>query len=94
MALSAIVGGRGNQLDIVRGGSRHGPVEEQFTGDIGRPVRGSNGVVGWMRDHEAANKKVSGITFVVNCYVICFVAGVCITSSSFVISLASVTAYD
>ena len=94
IALSTIVGGRGNQLDTVRGGSRHGLVEDQVTGNNGRPVKGSNGIVGWMHDHEAADRKVSGITFVVSCYVIYFVAGVCVTSSSFVISLASVTIND
>ena len=87
--LSAIVGGRGNQLDIVRGGSCHGSVEEQVTGDLGRPVRGSYGIVGWMHDNEAANKKVSAITYVVSCYVICFVAGVCITFTGFFILVAS-----
>ena len=88
---SAIVGGRGNQLDLHRDGSRHGTVEVQVTGDLGRPVRGSNGVIGWMRDHKAVSKKVSGITYVINCYVICSVAGVYITSTSVFVSLASVT---
>ena len=63
VALSTIVGGRGNQLDTVRGGTHHGLVEDQVTGSNGRPVRGSNGIVGWMHDHEAADKKVSDITF-------------------------------
>ena len=67
--LSDIVGGRGNQLDVSGGGSRHGSVEVQVTGDLGRPVRGSNGVIGWMRDHEAVSKKVSGSTYVINCYI-------------------------
>ena len=48
----------------------HGSVEEQVTGDLGRLVRGSYGIVGWMHDNEAANKKVSSITYVVSCYVI------------------------
>ena len=89
--LSAIVGGRGNQLDLIGGGSRQGTVEEQVTGDLGRPVRGSNGVIGWMRDHEAANKKVSNITYVINCYVICFVAGVYLTSTGIFIMITSVS---
>ena len=94
LSLSTIVGGRGNSLDTARSGSRDGLVEEPVSGSIGRPVKGSNGIVGWMHDHEAADSKVSGVTFVVSCYVIYFVAGVCITSSGFVISLTSVTSHD
>ena len=94
VAVSTIVGGRGTELDTARGRTDHGLEEDQITGNRGRPVKGSNGIIGWMHDHEAADKKVSGITFVFNCYVIYFVAGVCITSSSFVISLASVTIND
>ena len=92
--LSAIVGGRGNQLDIVRGGSCHGSVEEQVTGDLGRPVRGSNGIVGWMHDNEAANKKVSGITYVVSCYVICFFAGIYLAITSYFVTISSVNIFN
>ena len=87
----AIVGGRGNQLDISRDGSRHRTVEVKVTGDLGRPVRGRDGVVGWMRDHEAVSKKVSGSTYVINCYVIYFVAGVYLTSTGIFVTITSVT---
>ena len=70
LSLDSIVGGRGNSLDTVRSGSRDGLVEEPVSGSIGRPVKGNNGIVGWMYDHEAADSKVSGVTFVVSCYVI------------------------
>ena len=62
-ALSTIVGGRGHQLDTARGGAQRGFVEDVVTVNNGRPVRGSNGIVGWMHDHEATDKKVSDITF-------------------------------
>ena len=94
VAVSTIVGGRGTELDTARGGTDHGLEEDQITGNRGRPVKGSNGIIGYMHDYEAADRKVSGITFVFSCYVIYFVAGVCITSSGFVISLASIAAND
>ena len=67
---AAIVGGRGRQLDVCRDGSRQRTVEVKVTDDLGRPVRGKDGVVGWMRDHEAVTKKVSGSFYVKSCYVI------------------------
>ena len=85
------MGGRGRQLDVCRDGSRQRTVEVKVTDDLGRPVRGRDGVIGWMHDHEAVSKKVSDSTYVINCYVICFVAGVYITSTSIFVSLASVT---
>ena len=42
----------------------------------GRPVRGSNGIIGYMHDFEAADRKVGDITFVFSCNVIYFVAGI------------------
>ena len=36
-------------------------VEVKVTADWGKPVRGKQGVVGWMRDHGAVSKKVSEI---------------------------------
>ena len=91
---SAIVGGRGNQLDLCRDGSRHGTVEVKVTGDLGRPVRGRDGVVGWMRDHEAVSKKVSGSTYVINCYVVCFVAGIHLATTSVIVTISSVTIFN
>ena len=90
VSLSTIVGGRGRDLDTVSGGTLHGLGEEQLTGNRGRPVKGSNGIVGYMHDFEAADRKVGDITFVFSCYVIHFVAGICITSFGFVITLASI----
>ena len=91
---AAIVGGRGNQLDGCRDGSRHRTVEVKVTGDLGRPVRGRNGVVGWMRDHQAVSKKVSGSTYVINCYVICFVAGIHPATTSVFVMISSVTVFN
>ena len=91
---AAIVGGRGNQLDVCRDGSGHRTVEVKVTGDLGRPVRGRDGVVGWMRDHEAVSKKVSGSTYVINCYVICFVAGIHLAITSFFVTISSVTIFN
>ena len=67
---AAIVGGRGRQLDVCRDGSRQLIVDVKVTNDHGRPVRVKDGVVGWMRDHEAVTKKVSGSFYVKSCYVI------------------------
>ena len=94
MDQAAIVGGRGNQLDVCRDGSRHGTVEMKVTGDLGRPVRGSIGVIGWMHDHEAVTKKVSGSFYVNSCYVICFVAGIHLATTSVFVTISSVTVFD
>ena len=88
------VEGRGNSLETARSESRDSRAEEPASGNSGRPVKGKNGIVGWMTDHEAADSKVSGVTFVVNCYVIYFVAGDCITSFGVIVSLTSVSSLD
>ena len=46
------MGGRGRPL-------AEQTVEVKVTADMGKPVRGVQGVVGWMRDHGAVSKKVS-----------------------------------
>ena len=90
VSVSLNVGDRGRDLDAVSGGTSHGLGAGQLTGSSGRPVRGGNGIVGYMHDFEAADRKVGDITFVFSCYVIHFVAGICITSFGFVITLASI----
>ena len=37
---------------------------------LGRPVRGSTGIVGYMNDYKAGTRKVGDLTFVFSCYVI------------------------
>ena len=59
------------------------------TGSLGRPVRGSNGLVGYMNDYEAGTRKVGDLTFVFSCYVILFIAGIC-NSIFCCVTLASV----
>ena len=53
------MGGRGWQLAKPREGSSQQSVEVKVTTDWGKPVKGKQGVVGWMRDHGAMSKKVS-----------------------------------
>ena len=59
------------------------------THSLGRPVRGSTGIVGYMNDFEAGNRKVGDLTFVFSCYVILFIAGIC-NSIFCCVTLASV----
>ena len=87
------VGDRGRDLDAVSGGTSHGLGAGQLTGSSGRPVRGSNGIIGYIHDFEAADRKVGDITFVFSCYVIHFVAGICNSAFVFVITLASIAIY-
>ena len=93
VSLSTIVGDRGRDLDTVSGGTLHGLGEEELTGNRGRPVKGSNGIVGYMHDFEAADRKVGDITFVFSCYVIPFIAGICNSSFSLDIALAPIVIY-
>ena len=62
------------------------------TGSLGRPVRGSNGIVGYMNDFEAGTRKVGDLTFVFSCYVILVIVGIC-KSIFWCVSLASVSLY-
>ena len=91
---AAIVGGRGRQLAVSRDGSSQRNIEVKVTTDLGKPVRGRDGVVGWMRDHEAVTKKVSGSAYVNSCYVICFVAGINLTTTSVIVTISSVTIFN
>ena len=52
------MGGIGRQLEASREG-RSQQVEVKVTTDQGWPVKGPNGVVGWMKDHQVVSKKVS-----------------------------------
>ena len=86
------VGGRVSNLAapmVERDVDVHSSGISTVTGSLGRPVRGSSGIVGYMNDFEAGNRKVGDITFVFSCYVILFIAGIC--SSIFCcVTLASV----
>ena len=58
-------------LDGVSGGTT------TVTGNLGRPVRGSHGIVGYINDFEAGTRKVGDLTFVFTCYVMLFIIGIC-----------------
>ena len=64
-----ILGGRGRQLDVAREGRSQQQVEVKVTTDQGKPVKGPNGVVGWMKDHEMVSKKVSYKVEIVCCFI-------------------------
>ena len=76
----------GRDLDGVSGGTA------TFTGSLGRPVRGSNGIVGYMNDFEAGTRKVGDLTFVFSCYVILVIVGIC-KSIFWCVALSSVSLY-
>ena len=100
------VGGRGSELEapvsvplvgrdlvgVTGGTATHNLGARPLTGSLGRPVRGSNGIVGYMNDFEAGNRKVGDLTFVFSCYVILFIAGIC-NSIFCCVTLASVLIY-
>ena len=71
-----ILGGRGRQLDVAREGRSQQQVEVKVTADQGRPVKGPNGVVGYMKDHEMVSKKVSYKVEIVCCFISFLIAGV------------------
>ena len=78
------VGGRVPALEApvmvesdLAGVSMETPVTAQ---NLGRPVRGSTGIVGYMNDHEAGTRKVGDLTFEFNCYVILVIVGICKTN--------------
>ena len=75
-----ILGGRGRQLDVAREGRSQQQVEVKVTSDQGRPVKGPNGVVGWMKDHEMVSKKVSYKVDIVHCFISFLIAGVNFTT--------------
>ena len=48
-------------------GSSSQSVEVKVETEWGKPVKGKQGIVGWMRDHGAVSKKVSEIVLI-DCY--------------------------
>ena len=91
---AAIVGGRGRQLAVSRDGSSQCNIEVKVTTDLGKPVRGRDGVVGWMHDHEAVTKKVSGNVYVNSCYTLYFVAGINFATTSIFVTITSIIVLD
>ena len=79
------MGGRGRQLAAPREGSSQQTVEVKVTSDMGKPVKGKNGVVGWMRDHGAVSKKVSYKVLIDCCFTSLLIAGVNFATAGFVI---------
>ena len=56
------MGGRGRSLAerrVEASLNSQQTVKVKVTADWGKPVRGAQGVVGWMREHGAVSKKVS-----------------------------------
>ena len=70
-----ILGDRGRQMDTSREGQRQ-QVEVKVTTDQGRPVRGPNGVVGYMKDHQVVSKKVSYKVEVDYCLISLLIVGI------------------
>ena len=70
-----ILGGRGRQMEASREGQRQ-HVEVKVTTDQGRPVKGPNGVVGYMKDHQVVSKKVSYKVEVDYCLILFFIVGI------------------
>ena len=55
------MGGRG--WPLVRAGDRAQPtLRMEIEARMGKPVKGRDGVVGWMRDHGEVQKKVRDIS--------------------------------
>ena len=73
----------GRDLDGVSGGTT------TVTGNLGRPVRGSHGIVGYINDFEAGTRKVGDLTFVFICYVMLFIVGIC-NSTNYCVTLATI----
>ena len=86
-----IVDGRGRQLTASREGSGRKRVEVKVTSDLGKPVRGRDGVVGWVSDYGAVSKKVSGKVIVDYCFTTFFVAGFNLTTASIIFTIATIS---
>ena len=65
-----ILGGRGMQLDVAREGQSQQQVKVKVKSDQGRPVKGPNGVVGYMKDHKMVSKKDSYKVEIVCCFIL------------------------
>lgn len=59
-----MVGGRGWPLEE----RSQQTVEVEIKRDMGKPVKGKTGVVGWMSDYGAVSKKVCKIVSIECCY--------------------------
>ena len=62
-------------MDTSREGQRQ-QVEVKVTTDQGRPVKGPNGVVGYMKDHQVVSKKVSYKVEVDYCFISLLIVGI------------------
>ena len=62
-------------MDASREGQRQ-QVEVKVTTDQGRPVKGPNGVVGYMKDHQVVSKKVSYKVEIECCFISLLIVGI------------------
>ena len=86
-----ILGGRGRQLEASREGRSQQHVEVKVTTDQGKPVKGPNGVVGWIKDHEVVSKKVSYKVAIDCCFISQFIAGVNFATVPFLICARTIS---
>ena len=84
------MGGRERQLEASREGRSQQLVEVKVTTDQGKPVKGPNGVVGWMKDHEVVSKKVSYKVETDCCFISLFIAGVDFATVCFLVCTRTV----
>ena len=77
-------------MDASREGQRQ-QVEVKVTTDQGRPVKGPNGVVGYMKDHQVVSKKASYKVEVDCCFISLLIVG--ITFAAFRIFFGSCTIF-
>ena len=62
---SEVVGGQGWPIQS-SGGQAKPSLQVKVETEWGKPVKGKEGIVGWMRSHDAVSKKVSDIIFVIS----------------------------
>ena len=62
---SEVVGGRGWPIQS-SGGQAKPSLQVKVETEWGKPVKGREGIVGWMRSHDEVSKKVSDIIIVIS----------------------------
>ena len=60
-----VVGGRGWPLVAARDPAQP-TVEVKIEAEVGRPVKGKDGIIGWMTDYGAVSKKVGDIVLLIH----------------------------
>ena len=62
---SEVIGSQGRTL-LSSGGRASPNLQIKFETEWGKPVKGREGIVGWMRSHGEVSKKVSDINIVLS----------------------------